>query len=669
MTPPRELGLPASLLAKQTRCVYGTRDAGMIWEETYRSALEGMGFVAGKASPCCFHHASRGISLVVHGDDLTALGLKADLDWYEAQLAKCFKLKIRGRLGEDCELKEMRILNRIITLTDEGVLYEADPRHHELMIRNLGLEHGKGAVTPGIKPVDLESEAMKDGAPEPWDDSVWQEEEDRHAGEDAAAGPSISASMIDLNDYEAKKEAIVNKIFAVKRPLKIAGHDPMDVDSIEPEDDDMGINDTNNCELDHNFSETPLHQPLEISASDNWKFEKVDNWADAMDITRKVYFNDHVDVHVVPNFLGTYFQSPRSFVLGKKGVTVPLTRHHDPFTGILKSEVKERRLKMSKTCRWTLKSKNRRAILDVLTSEFMDKIPLWAAITKPKMKGGPKRSGARATKKLEQLQSKGHVLEAEEATAYRGLSARGNYLSADRPDVSYSTKELCREFARPNQTSFLKLKRTARYLKSHGRLVYNFPWGENSIPDEDYIDIFVDTDFAGCAQTRRSTSGGVILYHGHCVKHWSTTQTTLSLSSGESELHGISKGVSLGLGMQSLILDLGFKVKVRVHSDACAAIGIARRRGLGRVRHLHVEDLWVQSKVREGHVDLVKVKGAENPADMLTKYVSADILEKMLKIINLRFLGGRSSIAPELPPETVAAITANTGRKEKEGRL
>ena len=64
--------------------------------------------------------------------------------------------------------------------------------------------------------------------------------------------------------------------------------------------------------------------------------------------------------------------------------------------------------------------------------------------------------------------------------------------------------------------------------------------------------------------------------------------------------------MSLGLGMQSLILDLGFKVKVRVHSDACAAIGIARRRGLGRVRHLHVEDLWVQSKVREGHVDLVK---------------------------------------------------------------
>ena len=214
-----------------------------------------------------------------------------------------------------------------------------------------------------------------------------------------------------------------------------------------------------------------------------------------------------------------------------------------------------------------------------------------------------------------------------------------------------SSKELCREFARPNQTSFLKLKRAARYLKSHPRLVYTFPWGTEPIPTEDYIDIFVDTDFAGCSQTRRSTSGGVIVYHGHCVKHWSTTQSTLSLSSGESELHGIAKGISAGLGMKSLINDLGFAIKVRVHSDACAAIGMARRRGLGRVRHLDVEDLWIQSKVRDGHIDLVKVLGAENPADILTKYVSADILNKMLEKLNLRFMEGRSPIAPELPPE------------------
>ena len=99
------------------------------------------------------------------------------------------------------------------------------------------------------------------------------------------------------------------------------------------------------------------------------------------------------------------------------------------------------------------------------------------------------------------------------------------------------------------KTSLMKLKRAARYLKSHKRLVYKFPWGTGPMPksDEDYLDFNVDSDFAGCAQTRRSTSGGIVVYHVHCVRHWSVTQTTLSLSSGESELHGISKGVSMGL--------------------------------------------------------------------------------------------------------------------------
>ena len=60
---------------------------------------------------------------MVHGDDLTAMGLATDLDWYETQLAKSFELKIRGRLGEDCSLKEMRILNRIVTITSAGVQY------------------------------------------------------------------------------------------------------------------------------------------------------------------------------------------------------------------------------------------------------------------------------------------------------------------------------------------------------------------------------------------------------------------------------------------------------------------------------------------------------------------------------------------------------------------
>ena len=95
-------------------------------------------------------------------------------------------------------------------------------------------------------------------------------------------------------------------------------------------------------------------------------------------------------------------------------------------------------------------------------------------------------------------------------------------------------------------------------------------------------------------------------------------------------MHGISKGFSHALGIQALARDLDFDYKIRVRSDAAAAIGIARRRGLGRIRHLDVEDLWVQDCLCQGRVELVKIAGAENPADALTHHVDRSNLEKTM---------------------------------------
>ena len=95
----------------------------------------------------------------------------------------------------------------------------------------------------------------------------------------------------------------------------------------------------------------------------------------------------------------------------------------------------------------------------------------------------------------------------------------------------------------------------------------------------------------------------------HLVKHWSLTQSTVTLSSAEAELSGIAKGASISLGLISIAADLGFKWSLSLHTDATAAIGIARRRGLGKVRHLAVADLWVQEQVRTGAFSLHNVNG------------------------------------------------------------
>ena len=80
--------------------MYGTRAAGMIWEQCYRDALERVGFISGVSNPCLFHHADRDIFVVVHGDDFAAMGIDSDLDWYTTELERVFEIKERGRTGE-----------------------------------------------------------------------------------------------------------------------------------------------------------------------------------------------------------------------------------------------------------------------------------------------------------------------------------------------------------------------------------------------------------------------------------------------------------------------------------------------------------------------------------------------------------------------------------------
>ena len=254
-----------------------------------------------------------------------------------------------------------------------------------------------------------------------------------------------------------------------------------------------------------------------------------------------------------------------------------------------------------------------------------------------------KRVGAKKAKKLELDADSEFVLSPQDATTYIALSARCNYLAQDRTDISFSSKELCRQLAIPNVNSFKALKRLVRYLAGLQRLVYHYSF--QSMPEA--IDVYVDTDFAGCKETRRSTSGGIVMLGGHNVKHWSKTQTTISLSSGESELHGIALGCSQALGIQSLCRDMGWHLPIRIWSDATAAIGIARRKGLGKIRHLDVTDLWIQDQIRGGNISLDKVLGTENPSDVLTKYVDRATMQKALKKVNLIATDGRPASAPQ----------------------
>ena len=211
---------------------------------------------------------------------------------------------------------------------------------------------------------------------------------------------------------------------------------------------------------------------------------------------------------------------------------------------------------------------------------------------------------------LEQLE-KDSPLAADSHTEFRGLAARANYLSADRIDLIFSAKEICRFMSCPTEVSMLGLKKMGRYLLGHKRLVYTYPWQE-----ADGIEVYSDTDWSGCPRTRRSTSGGCVMIGKHVIRTWSSTQPSVTLSSGEAEFYGLVKAAGAGLGHQSIMRDFGLTVPVRVWTDSSAAIGIATRSGLGKLRHLETHTLWVQEKVRNGHIQVRKVRGEVNPADL-----------------------------------------------------
>ena len=64
-------------------------------------------------------------------------------------------------------------------------------------------------------------------------------------------------------------------------------------------------------------------------------------------------------------------------------------------------------------------------------------------------------------------------------------------------------------------------------------------------------------------------------------------------------------------------------MRAHLHVDATAAIGVAERKGLGNIRHLDTQSLWMQDDVRRKRVKLEKVLGTENPADLMTSvYIS-----------------------------------------------
>lgn len=228
------------------------------------------------------------------------------------------------------------------------------------------------------------------------------------------------------------------------------------------------------------------------------------------------------------------------------------------------------------------------------------------------------------------------VLGASSHHEYRGGAGIAHYMAEHRIDQAFATKEIMRDASAPTNCSQQRLKRLGRYVRGRPLCRIRFPWCKFSgILEEE-----VDSDWAGEVETHKSTSGGAVLHCGHLIRHWCSTQPTLSLSSGESEAKAITRGAVEGIYMKHVLEQQGYVIEVVIKSDASAAIGMLTRLGTGKkVRHLEVQHLWLQQVSRQKLVRCEEISTHENRADILTKHLARDLLDRFLCSLNISFPG------------------------------
>jgi hypothetical protein len=139
----------------------------------------------------------------------------------------------------------------------------------------------------------------------------------------------------------------------------------------------------------------------------------------------------------------------------------------------------------------------------------------------------------------------------------------------------------------------------------------------------------------------------IVMFGGHALKSWSTTEQAIALSSGEAEYDSMVKGGSMGIGINAISGGLGLMFQVHVKTDASAPKGIASRRGLDNVRHIDVSQLWLQDRVNKGDINIENVSTKVNIADALTQFIDSSTLSSHMVAAGLVIRTVRLELKPE----------------------
>ena len=224
-------------------------------------------------------------------------------------------------------------------------------------------------------------------------------------------------------------------------------------------------------------------------------------------------------------------------------------------------------------------------------------------------------------------------LEASDQLKYRRCVGKLLQLAPHRADIQHGIGVLSRGMANPTLRDQQRLKKMARYLIGTRDVELALVPGT---PSDEVVQVYVDADWSDKKEDRRSTSGGILLYHGCVVASWSRRQACLALSSAESELYALGSGAVEALGFATMLGEWREQVVPTLYSDSSSALHVVKKRGPGRMKHIELRCLALQQWREEKRLLFGKVGTDENVSDMLTKPMPKERLIKLASMVGLR---------------------------------
>ena len=216
---------------------------------------------------------------------------------------------------------------------------------------------------------------------------------------------------------------------------------------------------------------------------------------------------------------------------------------------------------------------------------------------------------------------------------YRSLVGSLIYLTHTRPDICHSVSLISRFMSEPSKLHFAAAKRILRYLQGTKQLGLRYKKEEGS-----KLIGYTDSDWAGSLDDRKSTSGYIFCLGTKPISWSSKKQKTVALSSAEAEYIAATDAACEAVWLKRLIEDLqqGDNDPTIIHCDNMSAIAMTKNPVFhARSKHIELRHHFIRDLVNNGEITMEFINTDDQPADIMTKAVTKDKLEKFKHLLRI----------------------------------